>query len=136
MRWLLVVLCVFGCGSKAKPKPAAAEQEVTGVASIAGDWVADDEMSWSYALSIQANGALVGKIDRGKLPRCDREGKLAAGDAPRKFKLDMTKNTCEQSEAHPGKAELEVTSFTGNALTITVTPAGGEAEHRTYTRRP
>ena len=135
MRWFLVAACLFGCGQKAQPKPKPTEQEVTGAASIAGEWVTDDEMSWNYSLSIKPDGALVGKIDRGKLPQCDREGKLAP-DGPRKFKLNMSKNTCDQSQMHPGMAELEVASFTGNALSIVVTPAGEEPEHRTYQRRP
>jgi hypothetical protein len=135
MRWLPVVVLAAGCGSKQKPPPPPAEREVTGVASIAGDWVADDEMSWSYALTIQPDGAYTGKIDRGKLPRCDREGTLTVGDSPRKLKLAMKKNTCEQAIANAGVADVEVASFTGDVLTLIVT-ADGVAERRTYTRRP
>lgn len=136
MRWLVLVLLVVGCGPKPKPQAPPAEQPITGVASIAGEWVADDEMSWSYALTITPDGALVGKIDRGKLPRCDREGTLSPGDGARKFKLVMTKNTCEQAIANAGTADFEVASYTGNVLTVVVTPANGEAERRTYARRP
>ncbi len=136
MRWLLVAVFLVGCGPKSKPKPPPAEREVSGVASFAGEWVADDEMSWSYALTIKPDGSLVGHIDRGKLPRCDREGTLAAGASSHKFKLAMTKNTCEQAMSNAGTADVEIASFTGDVLTIVITPAGGAAETRTYTRRP
>ena len=129
---LLVLALVVGCGQKAKPAPPPAELEVTGPASIAGDWVADDEMSWSYRLSIKADGTLVGQIDRGKLPRCDREGTLTG--TGKQLQLAMTKNTCEQALAHAGTGQLEVASFTGNAMTVVVT-IDGKPERRTYTRR-
>jgi len=135
MRWLVVVLLVAGCGQRAKPQPPPAEKEITGVASFAGEWVADDEMSWSYRLTIKPDGTLLATIDRGKLPRCDREGTLAAGEAARKFKLAMRKNTCEQAIANAGMADFEVASFTGDVLTIVVT-TNGVPERRTYTRRP
>lgn len=135
MRSLVLAVLAAACGSKAKPAPPPAEVDVTGVASFAGEWVADDNMSWSYALTIRPDGTLMGKIDRGKLPRCEREGTLAPSGAARRFKLVMTKNTCEQAIAHAGTAELEVASFTGNALTVVVT-TDGVPERRTYTRRP
>ncbi len=127
-------MLVIGCGQKAKPPAPAAEREVTGVASVAGDWVTDDEMSWSYALTIEPDGTLLASIDRGKLPRCERRGQLAV-DSGRKFKLAMTKNTCEQAVTNAGAASLEVASFTGDVLTIVVT-TDGTPERRTYTRRP
>lgn len=135
MRWLVLVVLATGCGSKPRPAPPPAERDVTGVESIAGEWVADDDMSWSYALAIQPDGTLVGKIDRGKLPRCDREGKLAPAGTPRRFTLAMTKNTCEQAITHAGTADFEVASFTGDALTVVVT-VDGVPERRTYRRRP
>lgn len=131
MRWVVLVLLV-ACGQKAKPRPPPAELEVTGAASIAGEWVADDEMS-SYALSIQPDGTLVGRTDRGKLPACDRIGTLT-GDG-RELALAMTKNTCEQADPHPGNGSLEIASFTGNTLTLVFT-IDGAAERRTYTRKP
>ena len=135
MRWLPVALVLVACGSKAKPPPPPTERDVTDVASIAGEWVADDDMSWSYALTIKPDGVFAHKIDRGKLPRCEREGMLAAGDANRKFKLAMKKNSCEQAIPNAGVADVEVASYTGNVLTLVVT-TDGVPERRTYTRRP
>ena len=133
MRWLVLVVLAMACGQQARPRPAPAERDVAGVADIAGDWVADDEMSWSYALTIKPDGSLVGRIDRGKLPRCDRAGTLAG--AGRKLTLAMTRNTCEQSIAHAGTADFEIASFTGDVLEVIVT-IDGSAERRTYRRRP
>ena len=129
---LLLFAALAACGQKAKPAPPPAELEVAGPASIAGEWVADDEMSWSYALSIKADGSLVGRIDRGKLPRCEREGTLSG--TGKQLQLAMTKNTCEQAHAHAGAGQLEVASFTGGTLTVVVT-VDGKPERRTYTRR-
>lgn len=134
MRWLVLALAL-GCGQKAKPAPPPAEVPIAGIATFAGEWVADDDMSWSYRLTIRPDGALIAAIDRGKLPRCDREGTLAAGDGARKFKLAMTKNTCEQAIAHAGTADFEVASYTGNVLRVIVT-VDGTPEERTYTRKP
>jgi hypothetical protein len=133
---VVLLVVAASCGQQARPAPPPAEKEITGIASFAGEWVADDEMSWSYALTIKPDGTLMGKTDRGKLPRCEREGTLSPGEGARNFKLAMTKNTCEQAIAHAGSAELEVASFTGDVLTVVVTADGGPPERRTYTRRP
>jgi hypothetical protein len=133
---LAFALVTPACGPKPRPAPPPAELAVQGPADIAGDWVGDDEMAWSYALTIAPDGTLVGKVDRGKLPRCDREGRLTGG-AARRFKLAMTKNTCEQATLNAGAADVEVASFTGDALTLTLVVVGeGDAERRTYRRRP
>lgn len=135
MRWVLAGCVLLGCGAAPRPRPAAAELPVTRVADIAGDWVADDDMSWSYALTIRPDGGLAGRIDRGKLPRCDQEGTLTAGGAARRFTLAYRKNTCDAQHTGAGVAAVEVASFTGDALTLVVTQ-GGTAERRTYQRRP
>lgn len=130
MRWL-ILLALVACGSKPKPVPPPAEREVTSVADIAGDWVADDEMSFSYALAIQPDGTVVGHVDRGKLAACERAGKLSPPQG-KTFALATTKDTCAQ----PGAGTLEVASFTGDVLTIVVTIPGAPPERRTYRRRP
>ncbi|HLL23134.1 MAG TPA: hypothetical protein VK427_13430 [Kofleriaceae bacterium] len=134
MHRLVFVVMFAGCGSKPQPKPPPAEREVTGIGTISGEWVADDDMAWSYALTIRPDGAFTGRVDRGKLPPCERAVRLTPKGA-RRFALAMTKNTCEPGVAHAGVADVEVASFTGDVLTIVVT-AEGRPEQRTYTRRP
>lgn len=135
MRRLVLGCLLAGCGPAPQPRPAPAELPVTRVADLAGDWVADDDMSWSYALTIRPDGALVGRVDRGKLPRCDQEGTLSAGGAARRFTLAFRKNTCDAQHTGAGVAAVEVASFTGDTLTLVVTQAG-TVERRTYQRRP
>ena len=106
---------------------------VTGIASIAGDWVTDDDMGWNYSLVIDPTGAFLAKLERGKLPGCEQKGTLAAGAEAKRFALALTKNTCE---APFTAANVEVASFTGGELTVVVTPPGGEPQPRTYQRRP
>jgi hypothetical protein len=141
MRWFVTCLVVVGCGSKPAPRqPPAIEQPVTGVASIAGDWVTDDdedELASSYALVIARDGKLTRTVDRGKLPRCEQVGTLSAAEGERKFTLVLTKNTCGEGVAGSGVVRVGVSSFTGDRLGVWFgDDAGLGVEFQTYERRP
>jgi hypothetical protein len=132
-RSAFLVALLLGCGGKPPPKKPPAELAVDNPASIAGEWVVDDDMGFFYKLSIAADGAVTRRIDRGKLAPCEETGKLAAGDKPKSFTLAMSKDTCHPDAANATVA-VEVASFTGDALTLVVTTSTGP-ERRTYRRR-
>jgi hypothetical protein len=125
---------VSACGSKPTPKPPPAELEITGPASFAGRWVADDDMDFGYSLEIGADGAFLLAIDRGKLGRCEQKGTLAAGTDARSYKIAFAKNTCDPEYAG-GTIDIAIASFTGSALVV-VTTFAGSALRRTYGRDP
>jgi hypothetical protein len=132
-RYAFLAALLVGCGGKPAPKKAAPELPVDGPASIAGEWVVDDDMGFFYTLTIGADGALGRKIDRGKMAPCEEGGKLAAGDKPKAFTLAKSKDTCHPDAANASIA-VEVASFTGDVLTLVVTTSMGP-ERRTYRRR-
>lgn len=127
------IVFVAACAKPPPPKPPPAQLPITGVASIAGDWVTDDEMGWNYSLVIDGTGAFLAKLERGKLPGCEQKGTLSPGSAAKRFALALTKNTCESPFT---AAEVDVASFTGEHLTVVVTPPSGVSQQRTYHRRP
>jgi hypothetical protein len=126
------IALVVACGHKASPKKVAAELPVDDIASIAGDWVSDDDMGWYHVLAIARDGALVGTIDRGKLPKCELAG-LVVG-APKQFAVTFTKHTCHP-EDQGAPLVFEVVSFTGDTLTLVIAAHSGP-ERRTYQRKP
>lgn len=127
-----LVLCA--CGSKPTPKPPPAELEITGPASFAGVWVADDDMSFGYRLEIGADGAYRQVTDRGKLSKCEMKGTLVAGVDARHYTIPAAQVTCD-GPAASAAIEIAITSFTSEHLVVQ-TSTGGDAQARTYTRAP
>jgi hypothetical protein len=133
-RRLLIIAITAGCSHPPPPKPPPAELPVTGAASIAGDWILDDDMGWYHLLTVDKDGTLAGTIDRGKLPQCQTKGTLATGKQERHFMVTFSKNSCHpDDQAVP--LSFEVVSFTGDALTLVVAGKEGNERH-TYTRKP
>ncbi|MBX3156851.1 MAG: hypothetical protein KF773_12830 [Deltaproteobacteria bacterium] len=133
-RSAVLAALLAACGSKPAPKKPPAELAVDGPASIAGEWVVDDDMGWYHTLAIAADGAFTLSIDRGKLAPCQQAGRLSPGDKARAFSLALSKDTCHPDAASATVA-VEIGSFTGESLTLVVTGTGG-AERRTYQRKP
>jgi len=131
---LALVLSLCACGSKPTPKPPPAQLEITGPASFAGRWVADDDMDFGYSLEVGADGAFVLVMDRGKLGRCEQKGTLAVGSDPRSYKIAYAKDTCDR-EYGGGTIDIAIASFTGGELVV-VTTFAGTAQRRTYARAP
>lgn len=131
---LLVVAsaCVASaCGSKPTPKPPPAELEITGPESLAGRWVADDDMDFYYQLTITRDGTYSLIVDRGKLSRCEQSGLLVAGADARHYTIPQAKVTCDPVTA----LSITIKSFTGTNLVVE-TSSEGTAQTRTYTRGP
>jgi hypothetical protein len=133
-RLIPVIVIVAGCSKPPPPKPPPAELAVTGPASIAGDWILDDDMGWYHKLSVDKDGVVVGTIDRGKLAPCETKGSLATGKEERHFMVTYSKNTCHPEDQSVPLA-FEVASFTGEVLTLVVTGKAGNERH-TYHRKP
>lgn len=128
------ILAAAACGHPPPPKPPPAELPVTSIASVAGEWILDDDMGWYHVLAIDKDGKLVGTIDRGKLAKCETKGDIASGKEQRHFTLTYVKNTCHP-EDQSVPLGFEVASFTGDALTLVITAQQGPERH-TYTRKP
>ncbi len=108
--------------------------EVTGPASVAGRWVADDDMDFGYTLTIGADGGYALVIDRGKLSRCETTGTLVAGADARHYTLPQAKHTCDGPTTMVA-LEVEIASFTGEQLVVRET--GGPTPRRwTFRRAP
>src|SRR5258708_5524691 len=119
---------VVACGHAPPPKPPPAELAVKTAADIAGTWVTSDDMDWGYRLTIDKDGKLDQTIDRGKLGRCAQKGTLAVGGEPKQFAITYAKNECNQ-QYDGGAVQLKVTSFTGDALAVTLVGYGVEERH-------
>ena len=135
MRWLFACLAVAACGHAPPPKHVAAEVSVTGVATLAGTWVTNDDMDWGYRLVLVPDGRFALAIDRGKLGHCEQRGRLAQAADPRSYTLTLTKDSCTPNGATGGSLPISIASYTGEALTISYVVGGGETR-RTYQRDP
>jgi hypothetical protein len=113
-----VASLVVACGHAAAPPPAA-EKPLGAVADLAGAWVRDDDMGWFYKLALDAKGNLDQTVDRDQVGRCQQVGTLTAGDAPRHFKLALSKDTCTEL-GDAASATVTVESFTGDKLVLVV----------------
>jgi hypothetical protein len=129
----LVVVLVVACGH-APPAKSPTEQPVATMADIAGKWVTSDDMDWSYALTIDGNGGFDLVVDRVKMGKCEQKCTVAPGAAPKKFQITYVKNECNR-DLGGAVLQLEVTSFTGDALTLVITGFGSQEQH-TFTRAP
>jgi|SRR5580692_8609423 hypothetical protein len=124
-----VASLVVACGHAPPPAPAA-EKPVGSFADLAGAWVRDDDMGWFYKLTLDGNGNLDQTIDRDQVGRCQQTGKLTAGDAPKRFKLALAKDTCTEL-GDAASTTVTVESFTGDKLVLVVGTA-----RRAYHRAP
>ncbi len=124
MRRFLVLLAAC---SHAGPPPAKPEIAVADAAAIQGHWLFTNDVDWTYFLAIEPDGLLHITLDRGKMGRCEQQGKLVAAGAQH-FKITYEKDSCEHEAVRP-ELELVVGSFTGDDLVIEL--AG---EHRHYQR--
>jgi hypothetical protein len=122
------------CGHAPPPKPVPAEQPVHGIADVAGNWVASDDMDWSYALALDPSGTLDLVIDRNKMGKCEEKGKLVPGSEPQKFQITYERNECNR-DYNGAALQLDVASFTGDSLTIVISGYGSQEKH-VFTRRP
>jgi hypothetical protein len=129
------IALVVGCAKPPPPAPPPAELLVSGLASIAGVWVAADDLDWSYRATIETSGRYVLHVDRNRLGACDEKGALTATPGkPRTYALVFGENMCHR-ELSGTAATLEVTSYTGAALELAVTGDGLVERHR-FTRAP
>ncbi len=136
MRWSTLCVLVAACGSKPPPKHAPAQIPVNGTASIAGTWLANDEIDWFYRLSLVPDGRFALTIERGKMGTCEQRGVLTQGNGPSAFQLRLTKDSCAP-DGTPlgGELLLSVPSYTGDAMTIMYL-VGNTQVRRSYTRDP
>jgi hypothetical protein len=131
---LTIAALGVSCSHPPPPKRAAPELAITGIASVAGRWVADGNIDWGYALSIAADGAFVLAIDRDKLGRCEQKGTLVSGADPKTYQLTDVHDSCNR-DAAGGPVEVRIASFTGEALELVVV-ADRLEERRRYQRDP
>ncbi len=129
--WFAIAL--VGCAKPPPPKPPPTELAVTGLATIAGAWVASDDLDWSYRLTIEATGSYLLHVDRNRLGACDEKATLTGiVGRPKSYALVFGENQCHR-EFSGTAATLAVTSFTGTTLAVAVT-ADGLDQRRTFDR--
>jgi hypothetical protein len=122
MRRLALVLLV-ACSHPAPP-PAHPEIAVADAAALKGHWLFTSEVDWTYFLAIEPDGQLHITVDRGKMGRCEQQGKLVPAGAQH-FTITYDKDSCNHEAVRP-QLQLAVASFTGDDLVIEL---GGERRH-------
>lgn len=125
----VLLAAVVACSKPPPAAPRPQERSAETVADIAGRWAANDELDWGYIMTIEAGGVIDVWIDRGKMGRCEQKGTISPAGS-RVFRVTYTRGECNP-QAVGVPLEMNVASFTGDALTIVV----GD-QRRTYTRAP
>jgi hypothetical protein len=132
MRALASALVLAACGQPPPPKPVVVEKPVQELAEIAGQWVASDDLDWSYKLSVGSDGAVLLAVDRNKMGRCELHAHLVRGSRAPSFELEVSLDECHRDRA-PGPIELRVPSFDGTRLVVELVDAG-QTDRHTFTR--
>src|SRR5512139_2386170 len=83
---LAPVVVLVACGTPPAHKPPPAELPADKVADLAGRWVANDDMDFGYAMTIDEAGGIDVWIDRGKLGRCEQKGTIEPAQS-RRFRV-------------------------------------------------
>jgi len=133
MRWVIASVLVAACGHAPPVKVEAEEEPVTGVATLAGTWLTNDDMDWLYRLRIGADGRFVMSVDRAKLGTCEQRGTIAQYGEGASFMLTITRDSCSNSEG--GSLPFTIPSFTGDKMTLAY-KIGTAKTKRFYSRDP
>ncbi len=123
------------CAHAPAKKPPPEEIPIEGPQTFAGTWLTNDDLDWYYRLIIVPDGRFGLVIERGKMGKCEQQGKLAAGKGPSTFVLTLSKDTCSNTGPTGGSLTLSVASYTGDALVLAYL-VGEEMVKKTYTRDP
>ena len=134
MRWVIACLLVAACSHPPPPKAeGSGEEPVTGVETLAGTWLTNDDMDWLYRLTIVPDGRFVMSVERGKMGPCEQRGTVAHYGEGASFMLTLTRDSCSKGEG--GQLPFTIPSFTGDAMTLAY-KVGTAKTKRFYTRDP
>jgi hypothetical protein len=131
---LVALVSAIACSHPPPPPLPTAEKPVAVFADVAGHWVTSDDLDWSYALALGADGDFRLTLDRGKIGRCEVHAKLVQAAVAPKFELEVALDECHRDRA-AGPIVVAFPSFTGTALTVELTDAG-QTDRHTFTRAP
>ena len=131
---IAVAACLAGaaCSHPPPPPPPPAQQPVTRLADLAGQWVANDQLDWFYKLTIGRDGDLVLAVDRDKMGRCELHAHALRDARPPSFELEVSLDECHRDRT-AGTIELRVPSYDGHHAVIELV-AGGQTERHAFTR--
>lgn len=132
---LAVLLLAVACSHPVAKQPPPPEIPIEGPQTFAGTWLTNDDLDWYYRLIVVPDGRFALVIERGKMGRCEQQGKLVAGKGPSTFLLTLTKDSCSKTGPTGGALTISVPSYTGQALTLAYL-VGDDMVRRTYTRDP
>jgi len=133
MRWVIACLLVAACGHPPPVKTEGTEEPVTGVATLAGTWLTNDDMDWLYRLTVVPDGRFVMSVERGKLGPCEQRGTIAQYGEGASFMLTITRDSCSHGEG--GSLPFTIPSFTGDRMTLAY-KVGTSKTKRFYQRDP